>query len=465
MSTESDNNQEEIEDKVNTEPPKSDRPERKPKSSSMADEGKLLPPLWLRKKFPDVRRTLELQIPPIKDVVKEAVVVLDANVLRMPFNLEQRSITEIARIYRNLCNEDRLWASSHTIREFVNGRVDDVKKLHQKVEKTKTELKGISNLQIPLLQDHEELTGYNSTIDSMADQLEKAKKYLSKLLEGIRDWGWRDPVSQLYREVFPKEKIVELDIEEDALAELRLARYESRTPPGYKDKAKDDGGVGDLLVWFELMEIGKKTGKPLLFITHETKTDWFERDNHVTLMPKIELLDEFFVATGKYIAFCSWGRFLQECNATEVTIEDVRKATEDKNPDWLVLSDISISLAVVFNSCSELIAFIDKDSTTLSDFISDWGRFNGKCLYFENLVQRSLASGIRNLELDYKLRLITTLISENRVQVEQWLETACCKGQYEIFAPMLNIGYPSNLLGRLSNIRDEISATLRDYLS
>ena len=72
-------------------------------------------------------------------------------------------------------------------------------------------------------------------------------------------------------------------------------RYQNKTPPGYKDKIKDEKGrfiYGDLIIWKEIMKYARIKSKNVLFVTNDVKEDWFD-----TLGFNQKLVDEFELVT------------------------------------------------------------------------------------------------------------------------------------------------------------------------
>lgn len=78
-------------------------------------------------------------------------------------------------------------------------------------------------------------------------------------------------------------------------------RYKYKIPPGYMDdprnnpKSSKDGVdiFGDLVMWYEIIDFGKKKGKPIIFVTADTKEDWFSgKEDHAT-SPREELIKEY----------------------------------------------------------------------------------------------------------------------------------------------------------------------------
>jgi hypothetical protein len=55
-------------------------------------------------------------------------------------------------------------------------------------------------------------------------------------------------------------------------------RYESRIPPGFEDadkRSSPEAKYGDLIIWEQMIDHAKATGKPLILITDDRKEDWW----------------------------------------------------------------------------------------------------------------------------------------------------------------------------------------------
>jgi len=77
-------------------------------------------------------------------------------------------------------------------------------------------------------------------------------------------------------------------------------RYAAKTPPGFKDKDKaEPARYGDLVIWKAMLEKGMKEKKPVIFVTSDTKDDWWLKEHGKRVGPLPELLQEFFDATGE----------------------------------------------------------------------------------------------------------------------------------------------------------------------
>jgi hypothetical protein len=70
-------------------------------------------------------------------------------------------------------------------------------------------------------------------------------------------------------------------------------RFAERVPPGYKDENQKDGNrrFGDVVLWFQLLDIARERKRPLIFVTADAKEDWWTKDGR----PRPELIHEMFL--------------------------------------------------------------------------------------------------------------------------------------------------------------------------
>jgi PIN like domain len=119
---------------------------------------------------------------------------------------------------------------------------------------------------------------------------------LGELVSEIRAWRGDDPVVSIYARVFNKDTVIDLPWDEKAREEYLKEmtwRYQHKVPPGYKDARKEDGGIGDFLIWKSLLSLGANKKMDLAFVTGEQKSDWFVRGDGGPVYPRHELVDEY----------------------------------------------------------------------------------------------------------------------------------------------------------------------------
>jgi hypothetical protein len=99
-------------------------------------------------------------------------------------------------------------------------------------------------------------------------------------------------------------------------------RYEFKIPPGYED-LKDKIGTqifGDLIIWKQILEYSKESGKHIVFISNDAKEDWWELVNDKnsnkkrTNGPRKELIKEIKDHSGSAFWMYNQAKFLDIAN-------------------------------------------------------------------------------------------------------------------------------------------------------
>ncbi|SRR5581483_5343098 len=239
--------------------------------------------------LPDAAAALADRIDAIEDAIKTADIILDTNVLLLPYGAGANSLKEIIAVFKDLKGKGRLILPAQVAREFVKNRPNKLSELQQGIADKIGRYVGMERLSFPILEGVVEYEQINEAIKKNAE----LKKAHSALLKKIRSWEWNDPVNTAYREVFTTDIIIEPQFKrEDTLAEL-LRRQKFLIPPGYKDSSKEDLGIGDFLIWKTILEIGAKNKKDIIFVSGDEKADWQHRAGGVGFLPRYELVDEF----------------------------------------------------------------------------------------------------------------------------------------------------------------------------
>ena len=87
-------------------------------------------------------------------------------------------------------------------------------------------------------------------------------------------------------------------------------RYEKKIPPGYKDikpknpkeseESEDNNKkYGDLVIWKEILLIGKEKNRNIIFVSNDKKEDWQEKFEGKSIGTRKELIREYYDTTGK----------------------------------------------------------------------------------------------------------------------------------------------------------------------
>jgi hypothetical protein len=145
----------------------------------------------------------------------------------------------------------------------------------------------------------------------------------------IKQWHGDDPVSKLYSSIFQKDMVI--DLASDAPGRKnQLQDFERRTknqiPPGYKDASKPDGGIGDVLIWQTILQLGSTRKSDLTFVTGEEKADWFNRMGDQPVYPRYELIDEYRRTSGRVLSLLRLHELLEVMGAKPDVLSEVRSA-------------------------------------------------------------------------------------------------------------------------------------------
>jgi exonuclease VII small subunit len=347
--------------------------------------------------FPDAKSLFATYIKPLEEIKKTALVVLDTNALLVPYSIGKESLSQIKETYKKLVKTEQLLVPGQVAREFVKNRTNKIAQLFQQLSRKQNSTHNLQTGKYPLLEslsDYEETIRLEKEIDKLLNEYKKA---ISNVLDHIRSWTWNDPVSLLYAELFTKEVVFDLALnkeEQEKLQEELSRRQLHHIPPGYKDSNKEDSGIGDLLIWFTILEVGKSRKKDVIFVSNDQKPDWWYQSEKQALYPRYELVDEFRrESDGFSLHILPFSRFLDLYGASESVVEEVR---EEEN-----------RLSLEFGLIGE---FVHKWQILEQVLLSKYRALNPsiptkwlspilivEMLYKRGLIDRDLVSGIHEL--------------------------------------------------------------------
>lgn len=129
-----------------------------------------------------------------------------------------------------------------------------------------------------------------------------------------------DEITRLFEEkvgeAYTQEKL-------DEIFKEGQKRYEASIPPGYEDE-KDKKGkkkyfqnliiedmYGDLIIWNQIMDHAIDNSSSIIFITDDSKEDWWLEISGKTIGPRIELINEFSHRTGYHFTMYNTEKFIE----------------------------------------------------------------------------------------------------------------------------------------------------------
>lgn len=329
------------------------------------------------------------------------LVIFDTNIL---LDLYRFSTTATDTILQNFNKiSENIWIPGQTKKEFLHNRDAVRKEQFNKYKDLVSELKTIlgkthSNYDkkffryrkydFPNIQElHSELIRHldriNQKIDDFSIEIDNETKTNNKLLQ-------EDKVSIFFDRLL-SQKSIGNEYNTRHLIQIYLEgeyRYRLKIPPGYMDIEKDKTDetktkkFGDLILWKQVIDKGKKHNGVVFFLTNDTKEDWWSLE---TKTPRQELLEEYFEETGTnniYILtlkdFINHISVINEISSTKALIEInanyhvINLLNEHKeNFEALVLEDFEDNIAYdVLQLINSNIEFEVENLTNI--FVNKW---------------------------------------------------------------------------------------------
>ncbi len=262
---------------------------------------------------------------------KKCIFVFDASVLLDLYRSTAKTRSVLISILEKI--KDRLWIPYQAAWEYQENRLDVIAKERELYSELRKTLDGlVKNIEQKM---------HNHAVES-AEKIRGELDGSIKKIIAIIDQGANEHPDLIAKD-YMREKITQLfdgkvgkKLDEKRLATIYQEgpkRYEQKIPPGFEDVQK--GGTrqfGDLVIWNEILEKAKASENPIIFVTSDTKEDWWWKQGQFTVGPRPELVQE--VAGFAKVAFYMYNveRFVNEVQKrldTNVEPTEVKKAAEE----------------------------------------------------------------------------------------------------------------------------------------
>ena len=277
----------------------------------------------------------------INGVWEHGVIVLDTNILLNLYRYSEATRDEILSVMEKL--KDRLWMPYQVGLEYFNNRVntfssiaDMHKDFKKKLSDGRTNLLNVFNKPETSRHPHINREDLGKVYD---EAIKLVTDYIDKQTEKLHNYAKEDIVLNKLLTIYDGKVGEDFSTEDlfDIYEEGEI-RYAGLLPPGFMDEKEKRGQglrhlFGDLIVWKEILNYSKGNGVDVIFVTEDTKDDWWHKKDG-KLTPHRELIREFRKETGghKILMYQQKG-FIeaskQNVNETTTTeIEEVSKEDE-----------------------------------------------------------------------------------------------------------------------------------------
>jgi hypothetical protein len=265
---------------------------------------------------------------------KNAIIVLDTNILLNLFRYPKQARLDFIKILENLSN--RLWITHQAGLEYhenrptvISEQINTYSKINNVFEKLKNNLNSkFEEFEKELGKLNLKKRHFEIDPDDLIEKVKNEFKIFDKKLDQINQSEFLNK-SKVKEEIEKIEKdYKDLSNKLNKLFENKVGpapasqqildeyykeakkRYGLLIPPGYLDleKEKDnvqkvymDNGLifqrefGDFILWQEIIEKAKENSiSHIIFVTDDTKEDWWKIVSGKTLGPRLELIDEIY---------------------------------------------------------------------------------------------------------------------------------------------------------------------------
>lgn len=277
--------------------------------------------------FTEPKKIFQNDFKSIDELKHDCIYILDTNVLLLPYTVGNKELKEIEKIYTTLIDQKRLHVPAQVAKEFAKNRPKKIEEMYKHLSDHLSKILKHKVPQYPLLSDVDEYKELLASESKLDKEVSEYKSKVKSLLKYIQDLNWNEPVSNLYSKLFTEDVVVDYGWIYDEVQKELSDRHKFNIPPAYKDKGKNDKGIGDYIIWKDIIETSNTLKKNIIFVTGDEKADWFHQSMKSKLYPRFELLHEFKTKSGGFdVSFISLSELISIFSDDSIVIENLKSA-------------------------------------------------------------------------------------------------------------------------------------------
>lgn len=251
----------------------------------------------------------------LQEVWSDGLLIFDTNALLNLFRYTRETREEFLAAMH--ARQSDLWIPHQVGKEFHERRLHVVHQTHkafidistslEKMKKSAESLRGTFKMHPSLDAD--------GIAHSIEEAIARASADVDQARERHAEYRDGSIVDAIFREItdlfagrvgppYSDERLKELHKEADE-------RYELKVPPGFEDADKGDARMyGDFILWMQILDHAEKVKRPAIFVTQDSKPDWWYRVGGETFGPRPELIAEYIDRSSQLVHFYDPTRFL-----------------------------------------------------------------------------------------------------------------------------------------------------------
>ena len=263
-----------------------------------------------------------------KEIWKNGLIVIDTNILLNFYRYSSETRNELYKTLKAV--RDRLWIPYQVAYEYFKNK----KKVITDTYKSFDDLLNETENHFAKLKSAIENTA-TKQLKCKDEVLEKLSKYCDEIYKTIKDEkvskkenASEEIVEKLIYELFNGS--IGDEITGDEYEEMKkegLNRIQNKIPPGYMDSDKEENG--DYYIFYSMIKYAQGNKKDIIFVTDDTKEDWFIKILGEKKGGDYRLLNEFYKKTGRLMLIYTSDGFLrayqENINKEQIVNEEVLK--------------------------------------------------------------------------------------------------------------------------------------------
>ncbi|MFF2450763.1 PIN domain-containing protein [Neobacillus sp. NPDC058068] len=235
---------------------------------------------------------------PINELIKDALIVVDTNVLLSAYQWREVTVKEVLKTLRTLSDTDKLRIPRQVIVEFAKNRPGQIT---QRINDIETLISGLQehnslNKKVPILEGKTTYKTSEEFQQKYNESLKEYRKSLVALRDDLKDLFQNDPYLKSIKKILDKSFYVPANSKTDEeLMKDAEKRFKEKLPPGYKDDPKEENSAGDYIIWYNILQLRSN----VIFVSGDKKLDWVYKDKKGNpISARRELIQEFYKETG-----------------------------------------------------------------------------------------------------------------------------------------------------------------------
>ncbi|PKF60574.1 hypothetical protein CW745_13645 [Psychromonas sp. psych-6C06] len=287
----------------------------------------------------------------LTDIWENSLFVFDANILLNLYRYSDTTRQDFLALMEQI--KDRIFLPHQAAAEYLKNRITTINAQKKSYEDS---INSIGKVRKSLKESTQHPFVKSEILDKLDDVFEELKTELNGNKAVHTDRIVNDDIKDSLGLIFEGrtgESYSDKTLEEIIMDGAK--RYEQQIPPGYMDaKTKKVNGdckvlkekcrpYGDLIVWKQLLEKAKEEDNSVIFITDDSKEDWWELAGKVTIGPRPELTEEFVSVVKKDFHMYSADKFLvlaRKYLGSEASDETLKEVQEVSQRETIEFADV-----------------------------------------------------------------------------------------------------------------------------